>query len=121
MPGNAINGIAYLRSNRSTDQVTTGRGYTAFNGTASIGNVIPRTAEILLQDFFELCQYPNAAEREALFKGCRLRNAWVVDQWCLYTTFAPICVKLTLLQLRLEGRRSKQKRRQCPCFASVAT
>jgi len=50
-----------------------------------MGDRIPTHAQVLLSDFFQICDAPNEAEKHMLTVACGLRDVGVTAQWCKYT------------------------------------
>ena len=73
-----------LTSYSLTDVITHSKGLTEFSASANVGNLFDQDCASLLDDFFEMCQTPNAAEMLMLsemapFAG--MRTFWVLH-WC---------------------------------------
>ncbi|KAK5111905.1 hypothetical protein LTR62_004637 [Meristemomyces frigidus] len=70
-----VEGLAFARSG------------TQISLAAPQAHAIPRYAEVLLSDFFEVCHDPNEAEIAMLVRACRLPRFRIVDRW--YDTLVP--------------------------------
>jgi len=69
----------------STDDFTTALGLVARPGIRIFGGLqyLSRESDKLLQEFFETCREPNAAEAEMLARACRIPTI-IVFEWCKY-------------------------------------
>ena len=44
--------------------------------------LLPKHIKLLLEDFFEVCRYPNDAEKSMLAEACDFDSAEITEQWC---------------------------------------
>ncbi|TKA65978.1 hypothetical protein B0A55_10878 [Friedmanniomyces simplex] len=67
---------------QKVDRVAQGAGFTTHKATSSTIDRIPKFADTLLADVFDVCKFPNEAEMMMLTVACGLPGVLAAGQWC---------------------------------------